>query len=79
MGVFCLRIGVALNTQIDREDAAITLGTTFMESYFFDKGCPGMNFDRDERPDVAAIAAVDRYFSLWSCWRLMLLFVLRHW
>jgi Fe-S-cluster containining protein len=46
---------------------------------FFDKGCPGMTFDQDGRPDVTAITPIESYLPISSFWTWVLCFVLRIW
>ena len=46
---------------------------------YYDKGCPGIRFDYDDRPIVGAITSAERYFQCSKWVRLLLLFIFRLW
>jgi Fe-S-cluster containining protein len=46
---------------------------------FYDKGCPGMRFDRDERPNVREISPIERYFPVNHVMAIFLIFLFRSW
>jgi Fe-S-cluster containining protein len=31
---------------------------------YYDAGCPGIKFDRDERPDISAITDIEAYYQI---------------
>lgn len=49
------------------------------EKLYYDRGCPGIKFDSDERPDVASIAMVDKYFPTYKWIRHFLITIFLHW
>lgn len=46
---------------------------------FFDKGCPGIKFDQDERPNVKTIVSINQYLPMAAVWQRMLCSVFRIW
>lgn len=49
------------------------------DDLYYDRGCPGMKFDRDERPKLEKIVEIKNYLPArrWTWW--LLLFTLRLW
>jgi Fe-S-cluster containining protein len=46
---------------------------------YFDSGCPGMRFDRDDRPKVAELRAVEGYLTVAAPLRRAILALFRVW
>ena len=45
----------------------------------YDSGCPGIHFDRDERPCVVSLTPIEAYFPISRFLQRLLIGLIRHW
>ncbi len=49
------------------------------ERLYYDSGCPGIKFDRDERPSTRDIVPIETYFNVGAISRYAIFWLMRHW